>query len=309
LISNAEHFPHPGTISQDQVAIMGLEGVAFLYGGSNRYYEQYWDLRLNEAGEHWRRLTERRAETYADKVPFVSLFAPNKSSCLPRLYPLFRPRRHTTVWNWLRELIPPDAGAVFVDALEGTAARAMWRDFDSHWSPRGALTAFNAILGAFGKPIISGVEATIGRTPRFGDLSERWRTLPLFAPDQEDLNWDVEAPTVWSDNGHGDSAGAHIGRHIEWRNPSAIHGERMVIIGNSMSGIGFDQNHLTWWAARAFKSVLFVHSPGIATDALEAYRPDLLVYQTVERFMCVFSHDDQSSAQLDQHYVSRRDAR
>jgi len=287
---------------------MGLEGVAFLYGGSNRYYEQYWDLRLNETGEHWRRLTERRAEAFAGRLPFVSLFTPNKSSCLPKLYPLFRPRRHTTVWNWLRTLISPEAGAVFVDELEGNSARAMWRDFDSHWSPRGALTAFNAVLSAIGKPPVSGVQAATGNTARFGDLSERWRTPPLFAPDQEDLTWLVDEPAVWSDNGNGDTGGAHIGRHIEWRNPSALHDERMVIVGNSMSGIGIDETHLTWWAARLFKSVLFVHSPGIPTDALEAYQPDILVYQNVERFMCSFSQDDQSSSQLNHRYLSQQGA-
>lgn len=309
MISNSDHFPRPGTVSQDQVAIMGLEGMAFLYGGSNRYQEQYWDLRLNEAGEHWRRLTERRAEAFSGRLPFVSLFAPNKSSCLPHLYPLFRPRRHTTVWNWLRALISPDAGAVFVDDLEGASARSMWRDFDSHWSPRGALTAFNAVLSALSKPVISDVHTTAGTTPRFGDLSERWRTPPLFAPDQEDLVWHVDEPAVWLDNGDGDSGGAHIGRHIEWRNPSALHGERMVIVGNSMSGIGLDPTHLTWWAARAFKSVLFVHSPGIPTDVLEAYQPDVLVYQNVERFMCIISQDDQSSSELNHRYLSQRGAR
>jgi hypothetical protein len=80
--------------------------------------------------------------------------------------------------------------------------------------------------------------------------------------------------------------GGHVGRREHWRAEGAPSARSLLVFGNSVCGsAGAGQNLLSGWLARWFAEYRFHWQPEVDWALVEALRPDILLCQTVERFM------------------------
>ena len=290
-----ESWPRTGLVSADRSAIMGSHQQNYLFQGSNNHYDAYFDTSLNELADGWAGLTTKRHQRITDEgVLVLSVFVPNKATCLPSAFPQPMPRGGTTIWKRLTHLLSDDSGVIFslqkMKIDEATMSGA-WLRTDSHWSQSGCLLAVNEILEKLALPLLEVQLAT--DTQQFsGDLSSKWSgkflaevRRELFCPEITSM-----IPEVGFDNNQGKSQ--HFGRHVRWANKNAKYQINVTIVGNSFSGPGFSSRELIWWLARLFKSVTFLHSSLIPTDVVEMTSCDVLIFQTVERFLYVLPQDN-----------------
>ena len=290
-----ESWPRTGLVSADHSAIMGSLQQTYLFQGSNNHYDAYFDTSLNELADGWAGLTAQRHQRITDQGALVlSVFVPNKATCLPAAFPQPMPRGGTTIWKRLTHLLSDDSGVIFslqkMKIDEATMSGA-WLRTDSHWSQSGCLLAVNEILEKLALPLLEVQLAT--ETQQFsGDLSSKWSGKVLAEVRRELFCPEITSiiPEVEFDNNQGKSQ--HFGRHVRWVNKNAKYQINVTIVGNSFSGTGRGPGELTWWLARLFKSVTFLHISLIPTDVVEMTSCDVLIFQTVERFLYVLPQDN-----------------
>ena len=290
-----ESWPRTGLVSADRSTIMGSHQQSYLFQGSNNHYDAYFDTRLIELANGWADLTAQRHQRITDQgVQVLSVFVPNKATCLPSAFPQPIPRGGTTIWKQLNHLLFDDSGVVFSlqkMKIDETTMSGAWLRTDSHWSQSGCLLAVNEILEKLALPLLEVQLAT--ETQQFsGDLSSKWSgkflaevRRELFCPEITSM-----IPEVEFDNNQGQSQ--HFGRHVRWANKNAKYQINVTFVGNSFSGTGRGPGELTWWLARLFKSVTFLHSSLIPTDVVEMTSCDVVIFQTVERFLYVLPQDN-----------------
>jgi hypothetical protein len=78
-----------------------------------------------------------------------------------------------------------------------------------------------------------------------------------------------------------------IGIRRSWRCPAAPIQMKVLVFGNSFFERGGDSTSLSWWFARIFSEFHFIWSPEMSPEEIEFLKPDLVVGQTIERFMRV----------------------
>jgi hypothetical protein len=77
----------------------------------------------------------------------------------------------------------------------------------------------------------------------------------------------------------------HLGRRYIWRNRAAPIKKRVLAFGNSFFESGNMPQHLSWWFARWFQEFQFVWTNNLDRTIVDEYRPDIIVCQTIERFL------------------------
>jgi hypothetical protein len=263
---------------------MGREGYAFRFRGADDRYSAYWDLRLHELGQIFITVTRSLKQRLADGVALTSLLVPNKESCLPALYPLLLPRRHTTASEWIRAHIDTNDKVTLCDSLTGDDAFAMWRKWDSRVSPLGAVTILNEILVNLGLNPITDIKRSPGRRRHSGDLSTRWDNHTHSAPDTWDLRWDRPDPERIFGGAPPAIGGDQGGWSVTWTCADPLIDADVCIVGGETAGNGDHQQDLTWWAARTFRRATFIHAPWVPIDLLDHVACDYLIYQISENF-------------------------
>lgn len=305
-------FPTVGAISSDRVAIFGREGYAFLFGGSTGYFSLYGRRGREYVAEYWCGLLERRQNRYAAHAPVVSLFVPNKTTCLPDLYPVALPSRELDFFAELRRLQARNPTALFGDALRRLSQAPMreveptWKFADTHWTSTGTIHTLNEVLGAFGlAPVPVSLEAVEPRRD-WGDLTARWPDSPMVDWIRARYRTDLPDPVLEFDLlPPGVTPTVVSGRRITWRNPDAANDAHLLVVGNSYCGPATDQCQLNWWFGRLFRKLTFVHSGSIPSDTVESINPDLIFFQQVERFLPTYPDDSLTLADIESSYTSR----
>ena len=299
-----------GDISPDRSVIIGKGQNLFLYAGSNNYYHQYVGLASQDQGIRWAELDAQRRNTMSSTIPMFSLYVPNKATCLPDLYPLMLPQVPTPIFATLREAIGMDPATIFCDALltasraENRFSESPWRLVDSHWSEFGCLLTANEFLVRVGlRPIETG-RTDCTPTEQGGDLSQKFKNTPLLEIRHLELIDTEDAPSKIYDSGDGVAYAGHIGRRVTWRNENAEASMHLLVIGNSFSGMGTKPTELTYWLARRFRQVTFLHSPHIPIDVCEFYKPDMVLFQGLERFLIALPNDTFTATFLENLYTS-----
>jgi hypothetical protein len=79
--------------------------------------------------------------------------------------------------------------------------------------------------------------------------------------------------------------GEHVGIRCVWTNTNAPVPLRVVAFGNSFFERGASGANLSWWAARWFREFHFIWSPFVDYDYIDRVAPDVVVCQTIERFL------------------------
>ena len=78
---------------------------------------------------------------------------------------------------------------------------------------------------------------------------------------------------------------AHVGTTIVWQNPQAPLEMKAVAFGNSFFERGGSPRGLSWWFKYLFREFHFVWSPRISTGYVVENRPEVVICQTIERFL------------------------
>lgn len=280
-----------GEISRDRSTIVGKKNVLFLYSGSNNYYEQYTSSQLINKGVEWAELTAERHHRLSTNTSVISLFVPNKASCMPDLYPLPLNNTPTSIWQNLKTCLSSGSEFIFSNNLvaESSSVNRLsynpWRLVDSHWSGFGCLATVNEVLIRLGLKEITYEVEIIDPVPSFGDLSSKFGSASVFELECAKLKDSLPQAIRSFDSGSGAPYEGSVGRRVTWINPDAEVPLHLLIVGNSFSGSGDSTEHLTYWLAKVFKKITFLHAGHIPTDVLDFYRPDIIVFQGLERFL------------------------
>jgi hypothetical protein len=281
-------WTHPvGLVSDDEVAIVGEQGMLFLRGGTNENLSQFLGEAELEPGwlEGWQTLLERRrTDAAAMGASFVGLVVPDKLAVYREAYP--------------EPLIPVgprpverlvDAGVPVLYPLDQLRdARDLddvYLRVDTHVSLWGNLVLYGAVLSALGEqpePLLDRVEVV--QQVRPGDLGARFcPTLVEIVKAVPSLG----AATLREDNWPEISAvGGHIGTTRVFVNPTASDGRTLVMFGDSFGFGDAAYQGISWFLAQTFREVHFVWAPfgwdpGYAAEAAA----DVVVCQTAERFL------------------------
>ena len=302
-----------GDISMDRVAIGGADQMLFLYEGTNDYFASYSRVQEQRSianGQGWANLTAERQARLSSSAQMLSLFVPNKATCFPDLYPLPLDRVPTPGWVEMRTLLKDDTGVMFCDDLIEASLpsnrydSSAWQLTDSHWSDYGSLLVANSVLRRFA---VAPIESHwVECEPQFsaGDLGSRFGEKVGVQVIRE-VVCDLPTPRCVFDSGGGSLDGASMGRRVEWECGDAPIGASILVVGNSFAGSGLLRNHLVHWFSRVFRRTVFLHAASVPTDALDAYRPDIILFQGLERFMRLVPVDEYTAQQCEAVYEVR----
>ncbi|MEV8024991.1 hypothetical protein [Microbacterium sp. NPDC080220] len=287
-----------GALSEDHSAVVGAGGHLFLVGGSNGLIRQYAEpteadqiASLRAKVLAWSTLTESRdSRARAAGAEYVQICIPDKSSSLDSRVAGLGP-----VTPLLRDVDRELADAPFYVSGRSALAEAsqdsrsvndLWLRGDSHLGPRGAAVEARALISAL-------TDASFMDDVRFspsgvflGDLGARFFGRPIPEPDLVPASPWLEkvAQGRVLQSEHRPESG-HTGRMLHWVTPQAPIDAKVLVFGNSFFSGGDHPRGLNFWISRAFKEHRFVWSAEMLDEVISEQRPDVIICQTVERFM------------------------
>jgi hypothetical protein len=248
-----------------------------------------------EKADAWAGLFRARREALHGRgVRYLQMIVPEKSSLLPDLFPLPIPSP-TPIMSALQARIAaaPALDAAYVDCLGALRAsgrpREAFRQLDSHMRVQGNVVLFTALLRALGHH--EEIAVDLARHAVFpSDLGGNFPGLPL----REVLSFprpnqfaEQEAALETLEFHRPEEPGKHLGSRCVWRNPAAPLDLRVVVFGNSFFERGAHATCLSWWGARWFREFHFLWAPEVDYAYVDRVRPDVVVGQTIERFLPV----------------------
>lgn len=286
-----------GIISGDGAAITGYNGSLFVYGGRNSLVSMYSEPEdsFTATAAAWRKLIQHRMDLMADAgARYIQVFIPEKSSICSQLAP-FPVQGVSGLWRKVVDRSVEESPQSILDAartFNGLAdPSSAYRLLDSHLSHRGAEAIVLEFINYLGLPIDFSA-ADLHCLHAEGDLS---RKFPV-----EDLSFEKEkfivARGILNSEGRTcepeligmlDPEEGHIGMKRTWICPAAPIKKKVMVFGNSFFERGGNSTSLSWWFARVFSEYHFIWSPEFMPDEIESVAPDLVVGQSIERFLRV----------------------
>jgi hypothetical protein len=276
-----------GAVSSDQSAIVGSGNWCFIYDGSNSYREAYAARNLQPVGDAWARLLElRQRNCTALATPFLQVIVPNKATLLPDFFPEKLPSDIT--WP-LRQLLQSNVDANLLAPVAELRApdlrEAIFRRNDSHLTIAGNSYLTRMILErldlALSQPTSLIATHTAQHTGDLGSKFENPISETLHAPAWNDGLFDQSQ----THKTHEFLPGQLNGIRQSFYNRTAPLQMRVLVFGNS-----FFERVPSWglspFFAALFSEFLFVWSPNIDYELIKEQKPDIVISQTCERFLC-----------------------
>ena len=289
---------HPvgyGSVSADEVAIIGRQGHIFLYKGSNNVVDIYKidEEKSNNISSSWIKLLKNRIDNSKRfNSQFIQLIIPEKSSVLHPLCP-YESSNGSKIYSDIKGKILSDESinSEFVDLEEvfqkDISPQALYRLEDSHFSTHGCQVVTETVMKSGGEPSLLRATSRLW-VDREGDLGTRFperihsiERVPVFSGLSDNSGKTLTPELVDSYN----PAFGHQGIMRSWRCADAPDQRRVLCFGNSFFERGHFSTALSWWFSRMFQEFKFVWNPNVDWDQVENYRPDLLIGQTIERFL------------------------
>lgn len=271
----------PGTISPDEVAIVGQGGFLFLLNGSNSYYEAY-DQCLDDAA-YQSSAWISYASTLADCCErigskFILTIVPNKATLLNDYYPL--PLKYG-ITPRLRNIVGEGAAHIHVpiDHMKGRSPDTWFRRNDTHFTYFGNINYVNSILEKLDIDASLEINNNLHDIDHIGDLGIKF-------PDQmrERVRFPIEDISLGEKIDIVDGAGMHTGVTYENYNADAMTEKSVIMFGNS-----FSERIPSWgmspYLTRIFKRYFFHWGGEVDMNLVENLRPDYVILQTCERFL------------------------
>ena len=270
--------------------VLGRDGWVFLDHDSNRVLDQCRGLyRLDAAGvQKWVALLEAR-EAYCQQIGarHVMLVAPNKETVyaenLPAIMPLSEARAVRQVEAALKSAAAAPPLYPLAALREGRQQGLVYPMTDTHWSGFGAAIAYRQLiksLRAKGVRVkaVHPARVTFDTVEIVGDLG-----VKLSPPKaSQTLAARIEQPSgrLVFDNHIPNRGRMRVFVNEDNSRPSC------VMFGDSFGG------NLLPFLKESFSTLVYVYGKVFDRELIEAYRPDVVITQIVERFMIEPPSDD-----------------
>lgn len=287
-----------GYISHDGSTLVGREGETFLVLGTNKLLRQftvhYNDQASESLASEWVQLIGKRFGTLKNAdIEFLQLIIPEKISVYPELFP----GNVNTPSAILHNLEVQSQGMPYYisgyQALSSLkSSMRLYPRFDTHLTVPAAYHLFSFCLERFGLTSPFQLELS-DETELTGDLSCRFFGFPLPETIQT-----LSPNTINAFSGslemieRVDDGNKHIGTRYVWRNEGAPYDLKVVAFANSFFERGGSPRTLTWWFQRAFREFHFIWSPDLDMSYVRKTCPDLIICQTIERFLGRLPNDN-----------------
>lgn len=282
-----------GLESADKSARIGQMGNLFLTGGTNeieKIYSESAPSVVERHADNWKSLFDNRSmECSKRNIRYIQTVLPDKLTTLRHLAP-FKIDGPTPILSATEnQLESADYYVSSTKELDNwSLAEPPFITSDSHMSATGSQKVFVNLVRSFSAQLVEDAGSIKIDTPNYeiGDLSRRFFHLPIYSeslvPSPDDimrysygLNQSMNRP---ADKGH-------IGTRYSWTNTSAPDKSTVLVFGSSSFGHGRLGRELNWWGKHFFANFHFVWSPEFNWEIVDEIGPDVIIGQTVERFM------------------------
>ncbi len=268
-----------GSVSSDDVAIVGYNDRLFLLNGSNDYYQAYHQD-INEANAQ-----AEKYLNYADSAfsacanvaaRFLLTIVPNKATILSDSYPLplgngITPR--------LSKILDVKKGHIHSPVNLMRSGGEWFRRNDTHFTYAGNIAYVNDLMRELDVDVALSCSEDIHMVEQLGDLGSK------FDPPMKEF---VQVPAMFEGTGTvfnlGDPQRKHTGSMFATYNPECLVEKTIIIFGNS-----FSETIPSWgmspYFAHIFQRYLFYWGNEVDVKLIENLRPDFVLLQTCERFL------------------------
>lgn len=276
-----------GEISPDKSAVIGKSNWCFIYDGTNNYRQAYIDESLNKLGKQWIELINLRENT-ATRMgkEIINIIIPNKATLLNSLYPVKLPQEITfPLASILDSPLPSSLYIPFINE-SNEIKNLVFRRNDSHLTIVGNIhvaTEIIRICTNFNEKLFKVDPIETNEVTHNGDLGGKF--IPpisekLHAPDwtkgltnQKKITKTKQViPT------------GHNGTKQSFMCEDAPIKKSILVFGNS-----FFEKVPSWgispFIAPMFREYHFAWSSEIDWEYVKAVNPDIIVFQTCERFL------------------------
>lgn len=287
-----------GISSGDNSVVIGKDGYIFLNEGSNALRAQYDEDPLNyqvsNIAERWLKLFSTRATTCQEKnIEYIQMIIPEKNSILMEKFD-HSLRNETAISHAIRlkgnsfkelegKLLP------IADSIRNAGVSdKVFLKTDTHMNSFGSWFLSKEILSALHLDYDLRIDwASSTKRVRAGDISDRIFGVPLYEIYDEPACNELDriASGVQRVSHYRPPNGAHIGGYSEWHSFHAPVKLRVLALANSFFEHGGGSLGLSWWCSKIFSNFRFVWSPDLIESEIENFKPDVLICQTVERFL------------------------
>lgn len=280
-----------GTVSPDLQCEVGTNGHLFLTRGSNNvlsiYDHEYGSKEVEESAEKWINLfKERRDFCSGIGARFIEVVIPDKLSVMREQYdgmgsspsPLLQMLEYKINQNNLA-----DHYVSGLQAIEKIGFSNAFRKIDTHFQPMGGHALFKDICTkispSYNVPAQFNIDyittGDIGKRFFGQDLYEKCSRAPhpTFHAGREVLE------QIWP------QPGRFTGGRVVFKNDKAPFAEKVVGFGNSFMNDYESQASLGYWLSTFFREFHLVTQPDINKDYVKNVNPDIIIGQTVERFL------------------------
>ena len=277
-----------GRISADGFAQVGRNGYLFLVSGRNNLSKLYTgEIKIDIKA--WVACFLRRQEILNGlRARYVQVIIPEKSSvlCSYAPYPVTGASVPylDLIQSGLENEIPICDVLGKLDEIR--VEKSPFSQGDTHFNTFGAEIAVKTILKYLNENVLFST-SRITEELRVGDLAERFSEdgdIQDLVPMYKDLYFnnlklEPEITSIF------DPENGHQGRKRVWCNSSAPIKKKAICFGNSFFELGENSCSLSWWFSRLFSEFHFIWSPVLDASYVEAFLPDIVICQSIERFL------------------------
>jgi hypothetical protein len=286
-------FFKTGIVSSDQAAILGRNGHMFLIEGSNRVLELF-DRPYNNAvscktANNWIELIKARHRAAQSRgVQFIQIVIPDKISmmreCLDGTMSSPTATLAALEERSAREL--PDSSYLSgLAVLTKLPFDSAFRKIDTHLTPNGAFAIFSQICAMIDFSVVGNVVFDVPFATT-GDLANRFFGHALYEVcyQSKEPNFKAGRQVV---SQHVPESGRHAARRDVFTNDDAPIRKKVVVFGNSFFAGHILQGSINYWMSIWFYEYHFIFSSEIDIDYVAEQNADLVICQTIERFLDV----------------------
>lgn len=308
----------PPTPQQDPDVMEGSNGWLFLVGGSNNLLKYYTgQMTLDKSMiQSWHRLLQNRYRKLSERrIDFVHVVVPNKLTLYPEFttidLPCFSGHPMKAFMSGIEDFDGTQYLSNVIDPISFLKKQKehyqLFYKTDSHWTALGCFCVYQLICAK--------LDAKQNQSLLSRDYSEGNCTFDLggkLAPQRKEkarfYNFIKDAVRVYENeivaykekNNLENDGGLHVGSNVIYTNSKAENQKVVVLFGDSFSE--YRPHLLTGMLAETFSEVHFVWSSSIDYKYVDTVNPDIVITQTVERFMPSVPSDNFSL----EKYVKRK---
>lgn len=276
--------------SLDGVVQVGRNGHYFLCAGSNHLSKLYSGEVKVDTNQWIECFKSRQAVIESQGIKYIQITIPEKSSVLHEYVPFMATpgsKAYLELTSKCKEKGIPlfDGLPHFLNSKD---RKKCYPQVDTHFSTEGAEIFIQSFLDYINEPVIYTpseqnwvlVEGDLGsRFKLDGDIRELILRYPALFH-----NGVTSSPLLKSQF---DPDSGHQGRRRVWKNDNALIDKKVICFGNSFFERGLASSQLSWWFSHLFSEFHFIWSADMEIDYIKDVQPDLVVCQTIERFLTI----------------------